>query len=330
MEKTATKTAEMAWLQWSRKYKIHPETLASTQRIMDLGLKPLYQTTLEEARENVAMECRDGEDVVPFNGTVKEMMIPCTEVKTGIPVTVYKPSDCPADPIIFIYFHGGGLVMVHTNSFDCCMKSLAKKTKAIMVIPEYRLLPCTENPMAPFDDCLAVTKWVMKNKEKVGGSKNSKVGLGGDSVGGQLTCSVLNDVQGVAFQVLVYPVIDLTCNLPSHQEFKEIPAFNTLTMEAMFKLYVPHIPGAATNPRVNPSAMKNLQSSPPAMVIMAELDPLRDWGVAFAKKLRDAGVKVKEMTYEGVPHWFFSRVADYPTMSAKAHDEVAKFVTSFQ
>ncbi|XP_059170342.1 carboxylesterase NlhH-like [Physella acuta] len=329
MDKTAT-TAEDAWRWWSGKYTLHPETLASTQRIMDLGLQPFHMTSLEKARENVPVLCRDGDYVIPFDGTVRTLKVPSSEVKAGIPIIVYKPSDCPKDPVIFIYFHGGGLVIVSPPSFDCCMKSLANKTKAVMVLVDYRLLPCPENPLAPFDDCLTVTKWVLENKELVGGSKNSKVGVGGDSAGGQITCSVLNDVQGVAFQVLVYPVTDLTCNLPSFDEFRDIPAFNTLSMDAMFDVFVPHIPGAATNPRVNPSARKNLQSSPPTLVLTADLDPSKDWAVAFAKKMRDAGVKVKEVNYEGVPHAFFSIVADYPTTSTKAHDDVAKFIMSLK
>ncbi|XP_059170321.1 ethyl acetate hydrolase-like [Physella acuta] len=325
-----TITAESAWARWSTKYTIHPETLTTTQRILDLGLKPFQTLTLEEARAQSVIALRDDEPADPFDGDITEIIIPSPQVETGIPVTVYKPCRLPADPVICVYFHGGGLVMLTRKSYDRCARSVSSRSGAIFVVVEYRLLPCEEDPLAPFNDALAVTKWVLENKEVVGGCKNSQVGVGGDSAGGQITCSVLNDVQGVAFQVLVYPVTDLTCDLPSFEEFRDVPGFNTHGMEAMLDIFLPGIKGAASNPRVNPSARANLESSPPALVIHAELDALKDWGVAYARKLRQAGVKVTEFTVSGVPHAFFGRVADFPTTSALAHDEVARFIKSFQ
>ncbi|CAL1529926.1 unnamed protein product [Lymnaea stagnalis] len=100
-------------------------------------------------------------------------------------------------------------------------------------------------------------------------------------------------------------------------------------MKAMFNVYLPFIPDAASNPRVNPSARVDLEASPPTLIVLAQLDPLRDWGVAYAKKLRDAGVRVEEVIFEGVPHGFFTML-EFPKNLSKAHDVVAKFVGSFQ
>ncbi|XP_055862641.1 carboxylesterase NlhH-like [Biomphalaria glabrata] len=311
---------------WSSKYEIQKETFDDIQCAIDQRLKPFYEFELNEARE-VVEKIFTRDDDGEFDGEIRELVVPCDHVPTGVPVTVFKPRDCPEVPGIFLYFHGGGLIAMKSSIYNYVVRSIAMKSKCIAVNVDYRLLPCPEDTMAPFNDGVAVTKWVLKNKEKIGGAPGSKVGVGGDSAGGQLTISVTHSVKSLDFLILIYPVTDISFDWPSFDEFREFPAFNTKGMEYTFDQYISYIPDATSNPRVNPFARTDLKSCPPTLFIFAELDPLRDEGIAFAQNLRDEGVKVEEIMYKGLIHGFIG-LQMYDKFNQQAHRDIAKFINS--
>ena len=256
----------------------------------------------------------------------------------GIPATVYTPEGVPEVPVIIVYFHGGGLVLCDKKAYEMCGMTLAKHNKAIVLIPDYRWLPNTEDRLAPFTDCEAVTRWVLDNRTALGGVASSPVGVAGDSAGGQLSCSVTYAIpERLAFQVLVYPVADTALEgVESVEDFWETPGFCGRDMEAMF-LWCGLFdePSQASNPRVIPSAPRAagdppLSASPPTLILLARLDPLRDWGISYAGKLRDAGVQVELRIVEGCPHVFFSFVEDYPSSSAEGHSIVAEWISGLR
>ena len=267
---------------------------------------------------------------------MNDILIPVAHLPDGIAATVYTPEDVPSVPVIIVYFHGGGLVIAEKETYESCAMTLSKYNKAIVVVPEYRWLPCSEDRLAPFTDCEAVTRWVLDNKHSLGGVASSLVGVAGDSAGGQLSCSVTYSLPGrLAFQVLVYPVADIVIEgIESMKDFWVTPGFCGKDMEAMFKwCKLFEEPSHANNPRVNPSAPRGagdspLSASPHTLVLLAQLDPLRDWGISYAGKLREAGVPVELRVVEGCAHVFFSDVENNPSCSAEGHRIVAEYIHS--
>ncbi|RUS74038.1 hypothetical protein EGW08_018201 [Elysia chlorotica] len=326
------------WAQTAKKYFVHPETEASAHQSYQLGLKPFWEFGLEESRSKFAASAHKPRghclEVTGFKGEVKDIVIPVPHLADGIPTTVYTPEGVPDVPVIIVYFHGGGLVMADKKCYEMCAMTLSKYNKAIVVLPEYRWLPCAQDRLAPFTDCEAVTRWVLANKTTLGGVASSLVGVAGDSAGGQLACSITYSIpETLAFQVLIYPVADIILEgIESMKDFWETPGFCGKDMEAMFEwCQLFEEPSHASNPRVNPSAPRRkgepaLSTSPPTLVLLAQLDPLRDWGISYAGKLRDARVPVELRIVDGCPHVFFSDVEGFPSCSAEGHQIVADFI----
>ncbi|KAK3793000.1 hypothetical protein RRG08_032263 [Elysia crispata] len=319
-------TAEELWAEVAKTYTIHPETLVATDRELAMEYPSPGTVSVETSRENDLKLHVDfnGADP-PFDGTVDEVDA------DGIPATVFSPtSRKPENPVVMVYLHGGGLIRGSRATYERSMKELAEQSGVVIVNVEYRLLPCPENPLAPFDDALTATRWAMKNREALGGA-GSKVGIGGDSAGGQLVMGVTHDIQsGLDFMVLVYPTADFNLDLPSCKEFYKTPGINTVGLRWRFGITNAPIPDAEGNPRLNAAARQDLGSSPPAVVVLAELDPLRDAGTRLAHRLKAAGVLVRLHTLEGVPHGFFSMPGVYPTASSRAFAHIADFLKKFQ
>nr|KAG5702352.1 hypothetical protein BaRGS_002134 [Batillaria attramentaria] len=189
---------------------------------------------------------------------------------------------------------------------------------------EYRLAPEHKAPAA-FDDCRAVARWVLQNKTLIGhttaegGGAESQVGIGGDSAGGQLTACVSQDVKGLAFQILVYPVTDLSLTAPSYAEFYDTPGLNTKSMEWFIKQFLAN-EDQRKDPVVCPCLRPSFKGLPPALVIIAELDPLRDDGLAYAEKLKEAGVPTELLLVRGAAHAFFHMHAGVPVSVYKPAD----------
>ncbi|XP_059170293.1 ethyl acetate hydrolase-like [Physella acuta] len=318
------------WLEVSKTYRVHQETLEYTALCRSMGARPPSQTSLKDARASALTFNVTANGVHAYDGTETEFIIPASDDIDGVPVTVYTPNTLPEVPAILVYFHGGSLVFGSRKTHENAVKMISEKSGAIIVSVEYRLLPCPEDPLAPFNDSIAVTRWIKQFKEAIGGAADSKVGVGGDSAGGQIACCVVNDVIGLDFQILVYPVTDFACSLPSFQEFRKIPAFNTDDLEWRLALTNKPILNAAEDPRVNPSARKNLELTPPTLIILAELDPVRDSGLEYDRKLRSAGVEVDLELVHAVPHGFFSLPGIFKTKTTEAYGHVVKFIQKFQ
>ncbi|RUS86515.1 hypothetical protein EGW08_005707 [Elysia chlorotica] len=319
-------SAEELWAEVANTYTIHPETLAATAREMALAFPSPASVSHEETRENDRKLHLDvnGTDA-PFEGTVEDVDA------GGIPASVYRPNSRKSEnPAVMVYFHGGGLMRGSRETYDRTIKALAEQSGVVIVSVEYRLLPCPGDPMAPFDDALAATRWAMKQRDTLGGA-GSKVGVGGDSAGGQLVMGVTHDIEsGLDFMVLVYPTADFNLDLPSCKEFHNTPALNTAALRWRFGVTNADIPDAEKNARVNAAAREVLSSAPPAVVLLAQLDPLRDAGTHLAQRLKEAGVLVRLHTLEGVPHGFFSMPGVYPSNTAQAYAYISDFLQKFQ
>jgi len=224
-----------------------------------------------------------------------------------LPVRVYTPASKPNG--ILVYFHGGGWVVGDLESHDYVCRVLTNATGCVVTAIDYRLAPEHKFPAAP-EDCYAATKWVAQNAAALG-SDADHIAVGGDSAGGNLAAAVAlmaRDRGGprIRHQMLIYPVTDAAMDTPSHNQFTADGfVLSKADMEWFWGHYLAS-PKDGENPYASPLRAKDLKNLPPAHIITASHDPLRDEGEAFAEKLKHAGNQVKVKRYNGVVHGFFS------------------------
>jgi acetyl esterase len=224
-----------------------------------------------------------------------------------IPIRIYTPAGKPNG--ILVYFHGGGWVVGDLASHDYVCRVFTNETGCTVVAIDYRLAPEHLFPAGP-DDCYAATQWASKNAASLGCDADH-IAVGGDSAGGNLAAAIslmARDRGGprIRHQMLIYPVTDSAMDTPSYKEFTADGfVLSKLDMEWFWNYYIPNAKDRE-NPYASPARAKDLKNLPPAHIITASHDPLRDEGEAFAELLKKAGNKVKVKRYEGVVHGFVS------------------------
>ncbi len=243
-----------------------------------------------------------GEEV----GAVEDLVVPAEHA--GIPVRVYRPRGAGRHPGL-IWIHGGGWVIGDLDTADATARALCNRAGAAVVSLDYRLAPEARFPAAA-EDCLAAVRWVGEHASDLG-IDGGRLAIGGDSAGGNLsavTALRIRDEGGPALrhQLLVYPVTDCTASLPSYEENAEGYFLTKDTMLWFIDCYIGG--GDQKQPHASPLHAEDLSGLPPALVITAELDPLRDEGEAYAERLRAAGVATELVRYDGQIHGFFSMV----------------------
>jgi acetyl esterase len=220
-----------------------------------------------------------------------------------------------------IFFHGGGFVIGDLDTHDDLCRVLANQSGCRVVSVDYRLAPECCFPAA-IEDCDAATKYISAHAADFG-IRADQLAVGGDSAGGNLAAVVSQlartDGPKIGFQLLIYPVTQL--GQPEMPSMKENAKGYFLERESMDWFTRMYCPDAAhrSDPRLSPLLAKDLSSLPPAYVVTAGFDPLRDEGKAYADKLADAGVPVTYVNYPGMIHGFFSMRGLIP----KAREAVA-------
>jgi acetyl esterase len=223
-----------------------------------------------------------------------------------VPVRVYRPAGDAAKPVI-VYYHGGGWVLGSLETHDGTCRRLADGADAVVVSVDYRMGPEAKFPAA-VDDSYAALTWVAANAAELGADA-ARLVVAGDSAGGNLaavmTQRARDDGPAIAFQLLIYPVTDHEFTSVS---MEENATGYYLTRDAMRWFYDHYLDDAAEgdDPRVSPLRAADLSGLPPAFVLTAQYDPLRDQGIAYADALRGAGNVVEMTMYEGLFHGFFS------------------------
>lgn len=221
----------------------------------------------------------------------------------GVPVRLYRPT-ADTNLGLLVYFHGGGWVLGSIKSHDATCRSIANQSGCAVLSVEYRLAP--EDPFpAGLEDSLKATAWAAANAESLG-IDATRLAVGGDSAGGNLA-AVVAQLQPVpiSYQVLIYPVTDCRMSSQSYIENAAGPFLRAVDMDAFINLYLDN-KTSTSDPRVSPICADPavLASCPPAIVITAEHDPLRDEGEDYGRALLAAGVPTSVVRYFGMIHGF--------------------------
>jgi len=207
-----------------------------------------------------------------------------------------------------IYYHGGGWVAGSLDGVDRTLRALTNASGCVIISVDYRLAPEHKVPAA-VEDADAILRFVAEHSAEFGVDPN-KIAVGGDSAGGNLAavaCLIARDRGGpkVAFQLLIYPATDYHDDRPAMHEFAQ-GYFLTRPLLDYFWGHYLNGPEDGRHPHVSPINAESLAGLPPAMVITAECDPIRDQGEAYAERLREAGVPASVKRYEGAIHAFFN------------------------
>lgn len=241
-----------------------------------------------------------------------------------IKVRVYRPAGSKADEVLpaLVYFHGGGWVLGHVDGHDTVTRHLANAGKAVVVSVDYRLAPEHKYPAA-VDDAYAATCWVAANAKELGVDP-TRIGVGGDSAGGTLAAVVClmareRGAPKLGFQMLIYPATDRRCDSLSQHAFSEGFSLTRNAMRWFYDLYAPD--ARPEDWRVSPLLAVNHGNLPPAFVLTAGHDPLREEGRAYAAKLEAASVPVVYRCYDGQIHGFV-RMGGVNAESARALNEL--------
>ena len=285
---------------------LHPQVKALLDGLADAGGPPMTDLSPEDARALFkGLSALDQPEEV---ARVDDRLVPGP---VDVPIRVYTPDAAiGVEAPLLLWLHGGGWVIGDLDTADATARALANRSGAVVVSVDYRLAPEHTAPAA-LDDALLALTWAVENAELLGVDA-SRVAVGGDSAGGNLAaalCQRVRDEYGpdIDFQLLVYPVMDCTLSHPSINENAE---GYFLTKDTM-TWFVGHYLGGAdpTHPSVSPLRAESLEGLPPALVITAEFDPLRDEGEAYAAALRAAGVPVEAVRYDGQIHGFMGLAA---------------------
>ncbi len=223
-----------------------------------------------------------------------------------------------------IYYHGGGWVIGNLETHDSTCRRLANKSRCQVIAIDYRLAP--EHPFpAPTDDGVAAFRHIRDNAASFGVDP-ARIAVGGDSAGGSIAavvCQACRDAgdQTPAFQMLIYPATDARRQTESHRLFSDGYFLTRDLIEWFWRAYAPKGTDL-TDLRLSPLLAKDFTGLPPAFVLTAGYDPLRDEGRAYANRLIDAGAKTTYVNYPGTVHGFFS-LTRFLQQGLRANDEAA-------
>lgn len=285
---------------------VDPQVQAMLDQAAALNQPPLSLLSPQEARAAMIATFVDPTATPEAVARVEDRTIPGPAAE--IPIRVYAPAAGAALPIL-VYFHGSGFVVCNLDTHDGVCRSLVNGAGCIVVSVDYRLAPEYPFPAA-VDDCYAATAWAAAHAAELGGDP-AHVAVGGDSAGGNLATVVARlarDQHGpsLVYQLLIYPVADQPGLTPSYEQ--NANGYD-LTRDSMIWFWNHYLPDRATwtDPRAAPLRATDLRHLPPALLLTAEYDVLRDEGELYAQRLQEAGVPVQLIRYEGMIHGFINR-----------------------
>jgi acetyl esterase len=303
---------------------VDPHIAALLTMLDESGVPPIAEGSPEAGRATylaLTHGVRTPEQVVPV-GSVEDRTVP--GIEGGLRARVYRPDAAGPLPTV-VFFHGGGWVIGDLDTHDNMVRNVCRHAGAVVVAVDYRLAP--EHPFpAATEDAVAAARWVAQHLGEFGG--DDRLGLAGDSAGGNLAAVVAqvlrDDGTPLAAQFLVYPAVDAEGEYPSRAENAKGYFLEKDTMDWFYG----HYAGAwedAKDARLSPLHHADLAGLPPAVVVTAEYDPLRDEGQAYGDALEAAGVPATVLRYDGMIHGFFDMGGASPAAQAAIEESCARF-----
>jgi acetyl esterase len=288
---------------------LDPDAAAVFKAFQEAGRPPYETVSPAQARELYLQARFVSNPEPPELQSVRPLAIPAPH--GSIPARVYTPKTlrtagglAPA----LVFFHGGGWVFGNLDSHDVVCRKLADEGQLIVISVDYRLAPEHKFPAA-VEDAITATQWVAGNSNWLGVDP-SRLSVGGDSAGGNLAAVVAISARNgygpaIAGQVLIYPAIDFAMTHPSHGD----PETSILLTHSVIRWCRDHYLNSTADVqdrRASPARASTLIGLPPAYVLTAGGDPLRDEGDDYARRLKEAGVAVTYRHFPGQFHGFFT------------------------
>jgi len=312
-----------------RSKRLDPRVEAMLQQQEQQGVPALETMTPEEARAFINAAAQELSGPPKNVATVEEL----NALGPGgqIPVRVYTPQGDGPFPVL-IYYHGGGWVFGSLDTHDNVCRFLSDGAACVVVSVDYRLAPENKFPAA-VEDAYAASQWVKFNVGFINGDL-TRIAVGGDSAGATLAAVValmFRDKPGPhpVFQLLAYPSTDLSSfDTDSYRECGEGYGLTKAALE-WFRGHYLENEEDRLNPQVSPLLAEDLSGLPPALVITAEFDVLRDEGKAYAKRLHEAGVPVTHKEYPGMIHAGVAWAVALDLVSDALDEAVTKLRSAF-
>lgn len=304
-------------------FDLHPDM----QPLIDARAALPTGGSLAEDRRIWSEYARANSVAPPIGMMVENRMIPGRD-GNAVPVRVYTPAGAGTKPAL-MYFHGGGFIKGDCDTSDTNGWGLAHETGAVVVSVDYRLAP--EHPYpAALNDCISALEHVTQNAGDYGVDA-SRVGVSGDSAGGNLAAAVAlwardQDSLALKCQGLIYPCLTDKLEFESYRRNADAPGLTTAGMGSYWGMYLGEtMAGASTDPLATPMVAKDLTGLPPTYVLVAEYDPLIDDGLIYAAKLMGFGVETGYYRAERMIHGF-ARARVTGTDAAKAFGAMTTFL----
>jgi acetyl esterase len=307
-----------------RDMRFDPQVEAMRETRLRAAVPPLYTLTVAEARAADLAAIRAAGGTPEAVAAVSDLKF--TAADGTQPVRIYQPAGTPPFPAL-LYFFGGGWTLGSIDTADAVARRLANAAGCVVAVPGYRLAPENRFPAA-VHDCHAALRWLRAEAATLGIDPD-RIALGGDSAGGNLAAAATLLARDAGeptprAQVLVYPNTDYRSDTPSMAAYDEPWMFNRYSVDWYWHKYLPY-PEAGYDPRASPLRARDLSGLPPALVITAEHDPLRDEAEQYADGLAAAGVAVTATRYEGMVHGFFCMAGELDA-GRRAQEEAAAFL----
>jgi acetyl esterase len=284
-----------------------------SQRLIDLmaaANRPAWNTLSPAAARDLYLALRPAaQGPLPDDIVVTNRKIPGKD-GNSVPVRLYRSGRLSPEARLpaLLYAHGGGWVFGNLDSHDVLCAQLAIEAGIAVLAVDYRLAPETRFPGA-FDDVVAALQWLAANGASIG-IDPGRLAVGGDSAGGNLAAAAAiwardNNGPKLRMQLLAYPVTDAVARSESYKSFADGYGLNAATMEWFIAHYTPD-PATRGDWRVSPLRARSLGGLPPALVVTAGYDPLRDEGRAYAWRLQQEGTMADLVEFGGMLHGFLS------------------------
>lgn len=288
-------------------------------KLEEENTKPLYKLTPNQARD--FLETLQARTYKEIPADIKDLTV-YTDIAGNVNLRTVRPKDNNGTLGAIVYIHGGGWVIGGKQSFDMLIRKIALYTNSVVFFPEYSLSPEAKFPKA-LEEIYALVKYIYEEHKEFNIDKN-RIALVGDSAGANMATATAikakNDgVVDIVFQCLFYPVTNADMDTHSYDQFRDGPWLSKKAMEWFWDCYAPD-KTIRDDLYISPLQADETQLAglPPALIITAENDVLRDEGEAYARKLDSAGVDVLNVRMNGTIHDFLMLNALSETPQAKA------------